>query len=70
MKKLLNHIRYCIKLYQLGYFFSGLTHNNDSWGFIRLNHSDKTYAILDIDFEDKKFCHAHSFNPEHRWDAK
>lgn len=51
MKKFLISLYVFLKLYRMGYSWSGLY--NSHWGFYRLNYeknSEKEFAILDIDF--------------------
>lgn len=73
MKKFLKSLWVYLSLYKAGFFFSSNTNrdypkkhiirkNNDLWGFFRLNFEKgekKEYAIMDIDFQENLFYHAH-----------
>jgi len=63
MKKFLRSLYVFIRLYKMGYNWSGLF--SSEGGFFRLNYlknDQKEYAVIDIDFADKDphtFSHIH-----------
>lgn len=78
MKKFLMHLYVAICLFRLGYFFSKLTNDHESWGFYRINFEREgttIYALTDIDFNND-FVHMHGTQFDldkcgqtiHRWD--
>jgi hypothetical protein len=60
MKQFLTSLYVFIKLYMMGYSWSGLFDLHG--GFYRLNYQNgrqEEYAIIDIDFDDEIFSHIH-----------
>lgn len=60
MKQFLRSLYIFIRLYKMGYVWSGLYDLHG--GFYRLNYlknGQEDYGILDVDFQDKVFSHIH-----------